>query len=506
MKTQASSFIARLGLWLTGGALCLAGCGLAGGTTMFGQQSQNGWRTHQDQRGFAVEAPRAWKIVAADSGRIDLRGGAEEHIVIWPVLLQAQINGAIASSALRSVAMKIRPDVEWQSFEPGSGNWRRLFGRVGQQQAIAIFTWANQADGAAGVVYTLVAPAARYRQNTDTYARILQSFRVTGEASANASPAPALLSYERWQDPLENAFSLDVPRGWSAQGGAFRFASMDVRFTVVALSPDKQIRVTRGDAELPTFALPSDADRFIGNTSGSVDFIGYRAFFKDYLSGAKFAREYVQTKVTRGCTNLQFTNQRERPDLVQAINAIYAGYAAQGVPIRYEAGEVAFTCECSGQARQGYYLAATWFIRGSTGGALWAVEHLYGYLATSAKAAEAQAALQRMARSGQTNPEWAARQQGLTNQTVRIGTAMIRAVSEAMLENYWSHTRSRDEQMRRSVNAIAGTEDVVDPQTGRQYNIYSGSNYYWIDRGDAIVGTNTWQRPDTDFRELVRLP
>lgn len=477
---------------------------------MFNQPSQNGWSTHQDQRGFTLETPRNWKVVAAESGRIDLRGGEEEHIVIWPVLLRAQVNDAMASSALRSIAAKIRPDVAWQSFEPGSGNRCRLSGRVGQQQAIAIFTWANQADGAAGYVYTIVAPAARYKQSTETYARILQSFRVNGEASADgsrgAAPTPAMLSYDRWQDPEENAFSLDVPRGWSVKGGAHRFAPMDVRFAVVALSPDNQIRVTRGDAELPTFALPSDADRFIGNTRGSVDLIGYRAFFKDYLPGAKFAREYVQTKVARGCTNLQFKSERGRPDLVQAINAIYARYAAQGVPIRYEAGEVAFTCDYNGQALQGYYLAVTWFIHGSTGGALWAVEHLYGYLATNAKAAEAQAALQQMAMSAQTNPEWSARQQGLTNQAVKIGTDMIRAVSEAMLSNYWSHTRSRDEHMRRTVNAIAGTEDVVDPQTGRQYNIYSGSNYYWINRGGEIAGTNTWQRPDTDFREMVRLP
>jgi hypothetical protein len=506
MQTQISSFIIRLGFWLAGGVLCLAGCSLRGGNLMFGTCSD--WHTQQAQRGFTVEAPRAWKVVAAETGRIDLRGGTEEHIVIWPVFLQNQVNDAIAAAALRSIAAKIRPDLNWQSLEPGAGDWRRLFARAGNQQAVALFTWANQADGAAGCVYTIVAPAARYQRNTETYARILQSFRATSPDGSRetAAPTPTMLSFERWQDPSENAFSLDVPRGWGVQGGAYRFAPMDVRFAVAALSPDHQIRVTRGDAEIPTFALPSQADRFIGNTSGSVDLIGYRAVFKDYLPGAQFAREYVQTKVTRGCTDLQFRSERERPDLVQAINAIYSSYAAQGVPIRYEAGDVAFTCDCGGQSLQGYYLAATWFIHGSTGGALWAVEHLYGYLATSAKAAEAQAALTRMAQSGQTNPEWAARQQGLTNQTVSIGTAMIRAVSDAMLQNYWSHTRSRDEHMRRTINAIAGTEDVVDPQTGQQYNIYSGSNYYWIDRGGTIAGTTTWQRPDTDFREMVRLP
>jgi hypothetical protein len=471
------------------------------------QSAPFGWSTHQDPRGFSVQLPRAWRASAADSGRIDLRGAEGEHLVIWPVLLETQVNDAIAASALRSVAAKVRPDVEWRSFEPGAGNYRRLFGVAAGRRAVAVFTWANGARGAAGCVYTVVAPEARYHQNEDLYARILQSFRVTGgDSKAAAPPAPEALSYVRWQDPLENAFSLDVPRGWRVEGGAYRFAPMDVRFALTAHSADNRIRVTAGDAELPTFAEPSDADRFIGNTSGSVDLMGYRAFFKPYAPAARFAREYVETKAARGCVNLQFKSELDRSDLVQAINSIYAKYEAMGVPLRYDAGEVAFTCDCGGQAVEGYYLAVTWFIRGSTGGALWAVERLYGYLAMGGKGAAAEAALARMANSAQINPQWAARQQHVTNQAVRIGTETMRAVSDAMLDNYWSHTRSRDEHMRRVTNAIAGTEDVIDPQTGREYSIYSGSNYYWINRGEAIIGTNTYRQPDTDFREMVRLP
>lgn len=506
MNTPTRFSMLAFGLWLVGAA-CLSGCGLAGGMQMFYQPAPGGWRTHQDPHGFNVQLPRAWRASAADSGRIDLRSADGEHLVIWPVFLQAQVNDAVASSALRSIAAQVRPDVRWQGFEPGAGNYRRLFGSAGEQRALAVFTWNNSPRGAAGYVYTIVAPKARYQQNTEVYAQILKSFRVTNAGSKQgAAPTAEMLSYVRWQDPIQNAFSLDVPRGWQVSGGAYRFAPMDVRFELMAQSPDNRIRITSGDRELATFAHPSDADRYIGNTSGSVDLMGYRAYFKQYAPGAKFAREYVQTKVTRGCSNLQFKNERERPELVQAINAIYARYEAMGVPIRYDAGEVAFTCDCGGQPIQGYYLAVTWFIQGSTGGALWAVERLYGYLATNGKADEAQTAMVRMAQSAEINPQWAARQQHLTRQAVRIGTDTMRAVSDAMLENYWSHTRSRDEHMRQVTNAIASTEDVIDPQTGRQYSIYSGSNYYWINRGETITGTNTWQRPDTDYREMVRLP
>jgi hypothetical protein len=63
-----------------------------------------------------------------------------------------------------------------------------------------------------------------------------------------------------------------------------------------------------------------------------------------------------------------------------------------------------------------------------------------------------------------------------------------------------------DELSRRRENAILGVEDVVDPVTGRELKVESGSNYYWIDHRGDIVGTQTDTRPNLDFRELTRLP
>jgi hypothetical protein len=63
-----------------------------------------------------------------------------------------------------------------------------------------------------------------------------------------------------------------------------------------------------------------------------------------------------------------------------------------------------------------------------------------------------------------------------------------------------------DEISRRRSNAILSVEDVVDPTTGREFKVESGSNYYWIDHRGTIVGTQTDSRPNLDFRELTRLP
>jgi hypothetical protein len=63
-----------------------------------------------------------------------------------------------------------------------------------------------------------------------------------------------------------------------------------------------------------------------------------------------------------------------------------------------------------------------------------------------------------------------------------------------------------DEIDRRRSNVILGVEDVIDPVTGRQIKIESGSEYYWIDHRGTIVGTQTDTRPNLDFRQLIRLP
>jgi hypothetical protein len=79
-------------------------------------------------------------------------------------------------------------------------------------------------------------------------------------------------------------------------------------------------------------------------------------------------------------------------------------------------------------------------------------------------------------------------------------------ISKVISDTYWSKKPIEDEISRRRSNAILGLEDVRDPVTGRELKVASGSNYQWIDVRGNVVGTNTYSRPNLDFRELVRLP
>ena len=476
-------------------------------------QAPKGWVAHQDPAGFSVQFPRGWQArTDRRSGRVELQGQEGEQLFVWPIFIPGQNRQNVtvesasfgkqaASPVLQKLANTLWPNAAWEMPQSAGAASMRMRGRDGGRLVLSIFTWVNSPKGSAGYLYAIAAPEARYRQSEEIFAKIFQSFQLVGAPAAERESAP---TYVKWQDPRENAFSLDVPSQWRMQGGLFRFASVDTRAAWEAVSPDGQARLTGGDAEIPPFTLPSQILAMGGFQEGSWYSPGYgvRLMVKRYIPGTAFAKSYVTSKVASGCADLTFTETRDRPDAVQALNNIYA---QSGLAVKLSAGEVAFTCRKNGQLMEGYYFAGTQLVQ-SPGGGIWNVEHLFGYLAASGKAAQAQTVLERMVQSVAVNPQWAAMQQGVTANTSQIVSRTNREISNIITGSYWKRQGVMDELSRRRSNATLGVEDVVDQTTGRQIKVESGSNYYWIDQRGTIVGTQTDTRPNLDFRELTRLP
>lgn len=111
-----------------------------------------------------------------------------------------------------------------------------------------------------------------------------------------------------------------------------------------------------------------------------------------------------------------------------------------------------------------------------------------------------------MIKTFEINPQWMALQQNITAQTSRVVHETYEEISKISSQSYWHRQAANDEIARRRSNAILGVVDVVDPASGREYKVESGSNYYWIDPQGRIVGTETYAVPTIDFRELLQLP
>jgi hypothetical protein len=469
-------------------------------------QGPAAWKTHEDPMGFSVSVPPGWSARGdRNSGRAEIQGGAGESVVVWPVFLaspsgtQAAFDAGTASAVIRRLAGKLWPDAQWEPVASAGPSAARLHGRRGDAAVVCLFTWIPSPKGTAAYFYATSAPTARYRSLEETFARILTSFHVAG------TPAPAAaVNYVRWTDPKENAFSLEVPVGWQVRGGLFRFASVDTRPMVEAASPDGEIRITLGDAEIPPFTEPNPYLAMAGFNEGSWYSPGYgvRMLVRRYVPGTAFAVEYVRNKVARGCAELSLLDTRERPDAVQAINQINAQY---GMAMRLTAGETSFTCRRDARMLCGYYFVATQLTQAG-GPGLWNVQYLFGGVATPEKAQQGQAVLEHMIKTFELNPQWFSMQQNITANTSRIVSRTHQEISSLISDTYWSRQKVMDEIDRRRSNVILGLEDIIDTATGQQIKVESGSAYYWIDQRGTIVGTDTYTRPNLDFRELIRLP
>jgi hypothetical protein len=58
------------------------------------------------------------------------------------------------------------------------------------------------------------------------------------------------------RDTRENAFSIEVPKGWKVSGGAYRLGANNPRFLIDMTSPDGRTNLRVGDSAVPAFTVP----------------------------------------------------------------------------------------------------------------------------------------------------------------------------------------------------------------------------------------------------------
>lgn len=480
------------------------GIGVAAVALAAQAQTAGGWQTIRDKRGASIEVPAGWKAaVEANSTRINVSGPGGERMVVWPVFLGETLNAQTASAMLPRVAQKLDAAMAWLGAAAPAGTAAvRIAGRANGQAAVCSVTWVNSARGAAAYFVLSAAPQAQYAATAPTFARVFASVRL-------APPNRKMANCLRWNDPREQAFSMEFPADWRVEGGTARRAAVDVVQTWSATSADGSARVTGGDAEIPTFTLPNQMLAFAGFREGSWYSPGYgvRMLVKSYMPGAMFAQWYAQSKAAQGCANLRFTQQQDRTREFGAINAQYAQFRAQGMNVQLSAGEVSFTCERAGRPVNGYYFATTLLTTQMGNNGIWVVDQLYGYMSSPGSEDEAEETLSRGLQSFQWNPQWLRMQQGLAMQVSGIVSQTQTEIAKMSKASFEYRQRSGSESMRKWSNAMLGLLDARDPATGRELKVDNAANYTWIDVNGKITGTLTDTKPaGIDPRMLVTLP
>jgi hypothetical protein len=183
-------------MWVAGTVVVLAMLQATCGRPGTGAQTQEtgrvavpaGWKTQEDAMGFSVTLPPGWSARGdRESGRIEVSGPEGAVLVIWPVFLEtAGLQPTGASAVAMRLTAGIWPNVMWRGAMPVGSNAVKLAGWRGESLVMSAFTWVSSARGTAGSFYAATAPGSRYAETSETFAKILSSFRARGTKDSSS--------------------------------------------------------------------------------------------------------------------------------------------------------------------------------------------------------------------------------------------------------------------------------------------------------------------------------
>jgi hypothetical protein len=291
------------------------------------------------------------------------------------------------------------------------------------------------------------------------------------------------VSWVRYVDPAEHAFTLDVPAGYQVHGGTVRASPIDPRADIRALSPDGRITLHIGDSNLPNFGEPGPYRRE-GTTvqlSG-----GQRLMIARYSPGVEFAYAYGQRLMQATCAKPELKAARPVPNPPR-----FSYWASTGTTVM--SGEAYFLCP--DQKTVGYVFASTAETR-MQASRIWTVPEIMSLVAPAHDAGPAFEMLQHMHYSLVVDQNWLAqllRAQGAYgNQTYANYKAELAADADQMRRI----DAAQQSNFQAMDNIISGITPTVDPTTGERHDVMNGTgDYHWVDGQGHVTTTKSYIAP-----------
>jgi hypothetical protein len=321
--------------------------------------------------------------------------------------------------------------------------------------------------------------------------------------SEKAAPIAQAMEWVRFEDPFEQAFTVDIPKGWNARGGMFRLGYSDERPMIDIASPDGLVNVRLGDVSVRTYELPG---RF-HMREGEVDDLGAQAqlAIARYRSGPEFAVAYSHARFFRACHNP--IADSEDVDFVMQ-DYLPADASAKQITT----GQIAYRCDTNQGTRITFAYART-----SLCGRLWQAA-LVSFMAPQRRASLARTIALHCALSFRLGSAWIEYQkqmdaQGLRyqrarqqehlyqlNQQVQEFDAKMRSRRD-QVEAFRRQQNARSEQVESFTQALRGVTPTIDPMAGEAREAWTGpKSRYWVNGlGDVV---NSDLQPSPAWRQL----
>ena len=312
------------------------------------------------------------------------------------------------------------------------------------------------------------------------------------------------VSWTQFQDPMEHAFGVDVPQGWTVRGGLFRLGYSDERPMVDLRSPDGAIEIRLGDVAIPSYTVPNQYHAH----EGEVYDLGAQArlIVARYRTGPEFAVLYSHARFAGDCRNPQ-------PDADDAGLTVPDYLPQQQNVAQSSSGEIAWRCDTQSGPRLAFAYTKTALYQG-----IWQVPTLLSFVALPEKAALARNIALHCARSLTISPAWLEYQkrmdaEGLeyqrTRQQGRIGELQTQAqqfearmqAMQNQVSAFEHHQAAQAAQVESFTNVLNGIAPTTDPLTGETRNVWTGPNAnYWVNGVGQVVNSNA--APAPGWRQL----
>jgi hypothetical protein len=280
--------------------------------------------------------------------------------------------------------------------------------------------------------------------------------------------------WRRFQDPTEAAFSLEVPEGWSVEGGLKRRSLNQPHPVVAVLSPDGLTTIVLGDPAAIAYGELTNSLRTLGFHEGqSYTPRGEPELIRSYRSGEQWSAERGRSELARHeCGNITVVHQRSLPKQPGLPTPA-------GVERRDTAGETLFTCVRHNILYAAYSFAETsgdyYYQNGQVIAGVWTDDTCVLVLAPQGLGDWAMGIARHMLGSLRWDEAWWQRQ---FNATVEQANVIYRQATHAIAQQGADWDR-----------AIRGVETYTNPKTGKKLEVsITGADNYAQDDAANVVG------------------
>jgi hypothetical protein len=325
-----------------------------------------------------------------------------------------------------------------------------------------------------------------------------------------AAAAQDQVTFDKWVEPKEQCFSVEVPKGWEISGGVHWHSPIDPRSFLRVSSPDHKVQIFIDDPDILKRIVPNPISNQMGWTEDRVvQAETGPILIQRFLTGSQYAQQHAAWRL---CRNPRWVKVGDLPALSNSITAAIEPLArSSGLFAQASAGEAGFQCNDA----QGYVFATT-LLTSSLDPRnpilSWIVYKLSGFIRSDPmKTMQARYIMDHMMATWIFNPRWDEALNRKVNDVTGRAIGVRIAMAAQVLRNS-ARNASNDlarlnhpnqgvnvrpgERKSSSVNTILGTKEVCDA-IGRCKNVSNDYNEIYMDHsGNTRPGRPGGGPPD----------